>query len=440
MKKEHLLLFGSTLITLILALGIVKWQMPRLLGLPLDLELVQVDDTVVPFYTGVFRWDDLQSAQFIIPDPLTRVRARPFHTETVSTGPHDLLGFRNRAIPTVADIIIIGDSQTYGNNAILEQNWPSQLRELLRGRQNRVYSMATGGWGAVQYLDMFSYATVFRPKIAVVAYYSGNDPIESFQMVYSNPKWSALTPDTGLGKGDIPKAAFPAPESEWWHVEFNDGIRTIFTPTLRLASNLDHPAVTAGYGIMADVARRISELAKPQEIQVVFTVIPTKELVYAGKVVNEGLTAPEDYQKLIALELSHIKRLGNEIGSIAGVVYVDVVGPLQQAALAGLHLYPEDINGHPVAAGYQVIAETVAKIIKDLINPIPHGLYGVRSVDNQANIALVNEKGGWLFASMDLVEKNGWPEGQISILSQRDFASLPFMGVINQVDRTRFGP
>lgn len=440
MKKEHLLLFFSTLITLILALGIIRWQAPRLLGLPSDLELVQVDETVPPFYSGVFRWEEMQSREFLLRDPLTRVRARPFHPETIESGPHDLLGFRNRAIPSISDIVVIGDSQTYGNNAILEQNWPSQLRDLLQGKQNNVYAMATGGWGAVQYLDMFANAVVFRPKVAVVAYYSGNDPVESFQMVYTNSNWSNLIPDAALSEGDIPKSIFPAPESEWWRVDFNDGIKTIFTPTLRLASNRDHPGVRAGYKIMANVARRISELARQQQIQVVFTIIPTKELVYAKKVANEAFAVPEDYQNLIASELRHIKYVGDEIRSIPGVVYVDMVAPMQQAALTKVRLYPENINGHPVAAGYRVIAETVAKIITDFVNPIPYGLYGVPSRHGKANIALITDRGGWVFPSLDLVEKNGWAEGKFSMLSERDFARMPFLGVVDQVDQAHFGP
>lgn len=139
-KKEYLVLFCTTLVTLILALGIIKWQAPRLLGLPSDLELVQIDKAVPPFYSGVFRWDDMRSGEFLVKDPLTRVRARPFHSETVSAGPHNLLGFRNRAIHSIADIVVIGDSQTYRNNPVLEQNWPSQMRDLLRSGPRAVWS------------------------------------------------------------------------------------------------------------------------------------------------------------------------------------------------------------------------------------------------------------------------------------------------------------
>ncbi|MGR9106570.1 MAG: hypothetical protein ACU843_06510 [Gammaproteobacteria bacterium] len=243
-----------------------------------------------------------------------------------------------------------------------------------------------------------------------------------------------------MDKANVPKVTFPAPESEWWRVQFNDGVRTIFAPTLRLACNRDHAAVTAGYAIMAEVARQIAATAVKQEIQAVFTIIPTKELVYAKKVARQGLAAPEDYQQLVASELSRINHLREEIQSISGAVYIDVLGPLQEAAMTGLPLYPEDINGHPVAAGYGAIAATVAKTVAGFVNPISRGLYGVPIGGDKFNIALVNDQGGWFFNSLDIIEKNGWPEQQVPILSSRDFASLPFKGVIDEVDPQRFGP
>ena len=145
MKKEYLLLVGSVAISLLLAFGIIRWQAPQLLGLPHDLKLVQIDKAVPPFFESVFRRDDFLSANYFISDPLTRVRPKPLQSETLRLGPNDLIGFRNRYIPNFADIVVIGDSQTYGNNALLEHNWPSQMRKFLESKQNETYSMAAGG-------------------------------------------------------------------------------------------------------------------------------------------------------------------------------------------------------------------------------------------------------------------------------------------------------
>jgi len=100
------------LVTLLAALGIIRWVAPGLLGVPTDLQLVQLDEQLPPFYEGVFRRDKGEAGELMLKDPLTRVRARPFlhDMQPVTYGPHDLLGFRNYAVPGVVDVVTIGDS------------------------------------------------------------------------------------------------------------------------------------------------------------------------------------------------------------------------------------------------------------------------------------------------------------------------------------------
>ena len=90
--KEWLLMAGITLITLAISITAIKVFLPQLLGGPADLELVQVDEKVVPFYKSVFRQDP---NEFQVKDPLTRIRNRPLFPQILrhNVGPHDLLGF-----------------------------------------------------------------------------------------------------------------------------------------------------------------------------------------------------------------------------------------------------------------------------------------------------------------------------------------------------------
>ena len=110
--KEWFLLLASSLISLAAALLLIRWLAPGLLGIPVDLQLVQVGKKVPPFFEGVFRPEDYASKKFILQDPITGVRAHPFFPDMVIDGPTDLLGFRNRQVPNIADLIVIGDSQT----------------------------------------------------------------------------------------------------------------------------------------------------------------------------------------------------------------------------------------------------------------------------------------------------------------------------------------
>ncbi len=439
MKKEWLLLSGVIIGTLTIALLVIRWLAPGLLGLPTDLQLVQVSKTLPPFYQGVFRKEDLQSNKFILQDPYTRVRAKPL-TRDLFLGPNDILGFRNYAVPNVADVITIGDSQTYGNNAVLGENWPSQMQNMLATKGTSVYSMATGGWGAVQYLDMFINSAVFEPRVVIIAFYTGNDSLESFQMAYSVDHWAALRPDPALGKSDGPSITFPAPENEQWPVTFKDGVHTIFTPTLRLGANLDHPAVNAGYAIMAGVVNGVSDAAKRSQLQLVFTIIPTKELVYSLKVTRDKLKPPADYLALLEREQHNIEQLSASMRNLPNAVYVDVITPLQQAALGNIPLYPQDINGHPVAEGYEVIADAIARKVKNYVFDRPGGLVAIQRPKDKFIFALINGDGVWPFASKAIIRANGWPLDEVQGIQLRDIAGLRWHRSVNSVDPGRFGP
>ncbi|HYQ70731.1 MAG TPA: SGNH/GDSL hydrolase family protein, partial [Gammaproteobacteria bacterium] len=426
-------------VTLMIALGLIRWLAPGLLGGPADLQLVQLDEKMPAYYRGIFREADLSSGEFLLKDPLTRVRARPLYPRYRDLGPHDILGFRNSGVPVVADIVTIGDSMTYGNNATLEQNWPSYMAANLKHEHPNVYNMSTGGWAAVQYLDMFGYALAFRPRVAIIAFYSGNDPLETFQLVYGNEHWHSLIPDDSLSADDIPAVSGAGASGDQWDVVFRGGVHTVFTPRYRLASNDDDSTVTAGYRIMAEVAARIGELAQSNGVKTIFTIIPTKELVYAARVDAEGLEAPADYNRLVTSERQRIAGLREKLEALPGTRYVDLLGPLQAAALGETSLYPDTVNGHPVAAGYEIIGRQLAQVVAELLPAPPSGLYALMD-DDSFYVLLVNREGVWYFNSMELIEANGWPPEELQTIGLRDILDLPHRGAVDAVDPARFGP
>lgn len=439
MKKEGLLLLGSAIVALLVVLGLIRWLAPELLGGPTDLQLVQLDEKVPAYYRGIFQNDDSSDGEFLLKDPLTRVRARPLYPRYRGLGPHDILGFRNAGVPVAADIVTIGDSMTYGNNAFLEQNWPSFMAVNLQRDDINVYNMSTGGWAAVQYLDMFRHALALQPRVVVVAFYTGNDPLESFQMVYGNEHWAALIPDPALSAGDVPAVSMESEADEQWDVVFRDGVHAVFTPRYRLASNDEHPAVAAGYAIMANVAARIGELAQLKGVKVIFTIIPTKELVYARKVAAEGLDAPAQYDRLVMLEQQRIDGLRGQLERLAGVRYVDTLAALQQAALGDINLYPEQGNGHPVSSGYEVIGKALVQAVGESLPPARSGLYALM-YDDAFRVLLVNHEGAWYFNDLSLLEANGWPPEELQTIELRDIVKLPHRGIVSEVDPARFGP
>lgn len=439
MKKEWLLLAVIMLATLAGALMILRTFAPTLVGVPVDLQTVQVSTEVVPFFDGVL--PDTRAEGLFIPDPYTGTRLQPLTPEAEGyTGPVDLLGFRNRSVPTIADLITIGDSQTFGSGVPVADTWPAQLTTALPPH-TELYNVSTNGWGAVQYLYLFNKIVRLRPQVVVVAFSSGTDAVESVRLVYSVKRWAEL------GSSDkAPKyapSAWPPKDKESWHATFADGVSTVFTPKSRLTANhRDYPATAEGYRIMAEVARRIAAKASELGIGVVFTVIPTKELALARKVAESQLTATADYQTLVDHEGQNVRELAEILGSLPHARYVDVVTPLQQAARTSTSLYPTDSNGHPLPIGYRLIARTLAPAVSSMIAPpladgpvvVPHPVTGGDS------LLLARGRTLWVVTQPALLRDNGWPVERIPRLPFRRVATYEFGGVLDRVDPARFGP
>ena len=366
MGREWMLLGVSVTVTLALAVALLRWWAPGLLGITPDLQLVRVAEKIVPFYENVFRIEDREAVEFILKDPYTVVRARPL-APSGFLGPTDILGFRNESVPNAPDVIAIGDSQTFGLNAPLSANWPSRLQLHLGAGKARIYSMAIGGWGAVQYLDMLDKAIAFGPKVMIVAFYSGNDAMESFQLAYSAEHWASLRVDPTLARSDAPKR-LAGGKNQMWIATLPLGQKIAFTPQLRLYSMQDHPVADAGWEIMAEAARRMSTLAAAHDVSLVFIVIPTKELVYLPKLELLGVTLDPTYSELVTREKRRLERLSARLDAIETAHYVELLGSLQQMVLRGHATHPHSIDGHPTKRGYDVIARRLAPTVSRLLD------------------------------------------------------------------------
>ncbi len=438
-KKEILLLLVTILVTVGTAVGLIKWLAPGLLGVSRDLQMVQVSKEVPPFFENIFREEDYKSTKFLLNDPYTVMRARPLWPDQFGMGPNDILGFRNRSVPNVADIVTLGDSQTYGNNAILEHNWPSRLRAHISHANPTIYNMSVGAWNGPQYLEMFPKALLFRPRVVVVAFYTGNDPLSAFVQVYGSDHFSDLRLDSSLVKSDAPDK--PKAGDDMMPVRFMDGTSTVFTPSYRLVSNQrDDPTVRAGYEILKEIAKRISRLANANNIPLIFTIIPTKELVYEKRIRNEKLPSTSSYDTLTRSERMYLGELAETLKGIPGSQFVDVLSPMENAALTEM-LYPSDGNGHPIGVGYDVIARALAPSVGRYLKPQPEGLAVMQSTGRQSVAVLVEKDGYWIFSRNDLIIKNGWRSlAGAAQLSERDLAGLPVKGIITSIDVDRFGP
>lgn len=123
-----------------------------------------------------------------VQDPVLGHRIKP------GVAGHDNKGFRNDSVYSRSDVVVLGDSQTYGSGVKREENWPSQLRETIG---MPVYNMSVGGWGPVESMFLLDEALEFQPKLIIEALYSGNDFHDCFSAVYYRLQLDSLKTSDG---------------------------------------------------------------------------------------------------------------------------------------------------------------------------------------------------------------------------------------------------
>lgn len=365
MRKDWLLAIGTTLLTLVLALLAIRWLAPQLFGVPLDLRLVSVDESRVPFFELLFAQQGIGSGAFSVADPYTVQRGAALLQSTGEAGPHDLAGFRNPAIPNVVDIVAIGDSQTYGLGATMAESWPHLITAGLAGASS--YSMALGGWSAPQYLYMLGHAMRLRPRVVVVAFYVGNDPIEAYAQVYGDPRLAEFRHPSGVQPEAPPPVQFPAPREDQWRVDLPGDRWLHFTPRVRRINVMAHPSADEGWRILGEMAARMVGIARAQGAEIRFTIIPTRELAYLPLLQANGIEPPSEYALLVAEEGRRTADFWALLERLAPGSYVEVTSALQDAILRGEFVYPNGVDGHPAAAGHAAIAAALATALKPLL-------------------------------------------------------------------------
>jgi lysophospholipase L1-like esterase len=310
---------------------------------------------------------------------------------------HDQWGFRNRNIPPRADVVTIGDSQTYGVGVPRPSSWPAQLGELT-GLQ--VYNAALGGYSPVQYYELLRrYALRLKPSVVVVGFYPGNDLLESYRTVYALPHHAARrredVPPVGI---DVPapisnpsfgrrlhrwlsshsvlyrvilSSISHAPPAELIDgqegtdlVRFHHGASsTVFTPEWRLRRvDLDSLAVREGLRLALVHLEDMAHLCDSAGVAFFIALIPTKERVYQPLIeADPELRQHPVLREMLAYEREVDQRVHRFLQE-RGISYIDLLPPLQDA-VSRTPIYPRDDDGHPTAAGYSVIAREVARAI-----------------------------------------------------------------------------
>ena len=312
----------------------------------------------------------------------------------------DRWGFRNREVPESSDIVVIGDSHTYGNTATMEDSWPYMLGRL---SSRQVYNMGLGGYGPNQYFHLFTTrALKLRPRTIIVGLYMGDDFENAFLITYGLKHWAYLRAlSTAKVDFDIWGATPPTPS---WHKKIrvwlsrhsviyqlvfhgpllgrfqgevqiksvqalSDSATSLTIPARNILEafrpngilrNLDqdNESIREGMRITFKLLADMNEISRQNHVQFIVAVIPTKETVFADDLEhNANIPLTDVLDKLLANERlardETFKFLAN-----SKIQYVDTLPALRRAREHELYARTA-ADMHPNRNGYRVIAEAV---------------------------------------------------------------------------------
>lgn len=324
------------------------------------------------------------------PDPVLGHARRP------NRGGMDAWGYRNASVPERADIVCLGDSQTFGANIRLEQTWPQALA---RRAGLTIHNLSQGGYGPLQYLALTERALQFRPRVVVVGFYFGNDLPDAHRFA-GLEHWAALRD---------PDLAYSVPDDLWLgdrrslnlamalldglqdhsrlagslaeHVKlylkvhpaaavlFEDSARlqrvatgrisTCLVPSDRLPSvDLRLPEVRDGLRITGVCLDRIQLMCRERGAELVVLLLPTKEAVYARLLEERGTARDHQLQELHDAERATTEAVA-ALARECGARVVDPTARLVDALRQGVPGWPSNGDGHFGPEGCEVLAEAL---------------------------------------------------------------------------------
>lgn len=317
----------------------------------------------------------------------------------------DEWGFRNKHVPTTADVVTIGDSHTFGNTAAMNDSWPSVLA---RETGLEVYNLGLGGYGPNQYYHlMITKALRLDPRWVVCGLYMGDDFENAFSITYGLDYWSPLRSSRWENvDANIWETAEPpvwgASLRNWfsehsmvYRLIFHGPLLAVVKETIRfkqVARNSD-PYTTAlivdgqnireafrpvgmvarldqssgqireGMRITFHLLKEMDKSCRSEGCIFLVVIIPTKETVFSEYLEkNPRLHLHEAIDRVIANERMARQALVEFLEG-AGIPYLDTLYALKQAV--GNQLYAQTTRDmHPGKNGYRVIGETVAEYLE----------------------------------------------------------------------------
>jgi len=337
----------------------------------------------------------------------------------------DQAGFRNDFSSTSATIFAIGDSQTDGNNAPTNKDtWPHQLEKII---DQPVYQMAFSGYGPVQYKVLLDRVLPLKPEMIMVGFYFGNDLNDVFRAVYQDNTWSSLrnrnfkvATTVENRESDIRLMLQSGYEEDSWGLKIlrfrrwcraksrlysllgdgtralrekinlastkeeedqkivgwaqnnplkalavqEAGIETILSPLYRYDTiDLGDPKNKEAWRITKNLFSLMEREAREAGCRFSIIIIPTKELIYGQYFRNKGEAVSSSMKNYLEKE----EELLSEVMNFCQKEKINCFSVAEEMSFSlekRQAIYPTSMDGHPIARGYLVIAQSVAGFLR----------------------------------------------------------------------------
>jgi hypothetical protein len=324
-------------------------------------------------------WSSLRDADgqsMMVADPYLGFRYRPNLTGQLRRGELNFIfttdekGFRNSSpVPKAADIVVVGDSMAFGYGVADDATWTHGLATQLD--DYTIMNFALIGGAPQQYLRVLKTETLeLNPKLVLFMLFPGNDlkDAQNFQdwleadTKVTYPEWrsarrapSDWNPLRGLTEGSYLMAFQHALRStlmlRWTGstITFGDDQRLQLAPAVyendALMAHPEHPV----FRLVMTTIEKAQRLSRTQGSHFLVLLMPTKEEVYLPLLDKPAPALIENLRP--ALEAQHIP-------------YIDLTPYFQARARATGPLFFE-VDGHPNADGYRLIADVVLDYLNE---------------------------------------------------------------------------
>jgi lysophospholipase L1-like esterase len=291
----------------------------------------------------------------------------------------DGLGFRNSwPWPEQAEIVVLGDSVTFGHGVADEQAWPAVLAQSLP--QRRVVNLGLEGAGVQQYLRIHeTFGVTLRPKLLLIGLFLRNDfwdadmfdrwlssGVGGNYMVWRNygrprkissvrgkVRWSSylLAKESYLFNllHEVWRIGKSTSQPEPTVFQFADGTQLQLFPDDLEKKTVGAQPDRPEFQLVLQALQGIQSIATANGTRTLTVIQPSKEEVYLPLL---GEVSPDPGAPL------------RQALDKLGLAYLDLTPAFRQRAAAGERLFFE-VDGHPNVAGYALIAELVLAHLKN---------------------------------------------------------------------------